>query len=295
MKNPLKIVCYGEILWDLFPDGKMLGGAPLNVALRLHSLGNKVQMVSRLGEDSLSRETLELLNKHKLNTDLIQHDPKLATGSVDVKLDQQGSASYTIKKPVAWDAIALTEQNQQAVSQADLFVHGSLAARSAISKNTLFELLKRAKKPVFDVNLRTPHYELQEVVALMEHAHLIKMNDDELQEICGYLGLENQDQKHKIKALGQSINAAYICVTRGSHGALLLDGDKLYSHPGFPAKVVDTVGAGDSFLAGLLHILFRESDAQKALAYGCALGSLVASQKGANSEIPEQQLNDLIG
>ncbi len=293
MKKRLKIACYGEILWDLFPDGKKLGGAPLNVALRLCSLGSEVSMISRLGDDLLAEETRALLEDYGLKRDFIQEDSELETGAVEIELDNTGSASYTIKKPVAWDAIALTEGNQKIVDMADLFIFGSLATRTDGSKNTLLELLKLAKKPIFDVNLRAPDYDLSKIVALMEHAYLIKMNEDELSEISNFMGINNTAIEEKITALGKTFPANFICVTRGSKGALLIDGDKLYAHPGYPAKVVDTVGAGDAFLAGLLHWLFRESGPEQALAHGCALGALVASQKGANGKVALQQIADL--
>ena len=294
MRKTLKIVSYGEILWDLFPEGKQQGGAPLNVALRLLSLGNEVKMISRLGEDKLAEETCELLKKQGLDQSLIQHDLNLKTGAVDVKLDSTGSASYTIKKPVAWDNIQLTDEAEKAVENADLFIYGSLAARSESSKNTLNRLVQKAKMPVFDVNLRAPHYELQEVVELMEQAFLIKMNDEEIDEICGFMGLNHKNLKHRVNALYKTMNAQYICVTRGANGALLSDGNKVYSHSGFPTKVADTVGAGDSFLAGLLHILFGEDDPEKALDYGCALGSIVASQNGANAKVSQAQIEKLL-
>ena len=293
MKEHLKIVCYGEIVWDMFPDGKMLGGAPLNVALRILSLGDEVRMISKLGKDALAKETREQLKTYALPQVLVQEDTTLATGAVSVSLDAGGSAHYIINKPVAWDAITLNDANKKAVADADLFIFGSLAARGDVSKYTLLELLKIAKKSVFDVNLRSPHYDLIQVVEFMKHAHFIKMNDDELKEISTFLGIENEDIAQKVQSLSKSFKAKYICVTLGSKGALLYTEREIHTHAGFPAKVVDTVGAGDSFLAGMIHKLFTGAPPQEALAYACAMGALVASQKGANAKITQEQITNL--
>lgn len=294
MQKPLKTICFGEILWDKFPDGKALGGAPLNVALRLLSLGADSSIISRLGNDALAEETKKELDSYGINQSLIQTDNTLKTGIVDVKLDDSGSASYIIKKPVAWDEIALTEENKQQVATCDLFIFGSLACRSETSCNTLHELIDHAGTTVFDVNLRAPHYELDQVIELLTMAEVIKMNDDELKEICSYLKYDMNNLKDGLIFLSDFAGANTLCVTRGSEGAILLHNDNIYSCDGYPAKVIDTVGAGDSFLAGLLFQLFVNNNPQQALHFGCALGALVTGKKGANAIIPQEAIIEMI-
>ena len=267
MSKSLDVVCFGEILWDMFPDGKTLGGAPLNVGLRLLSLKAKVNMISRLGTDALAEETLALLDKYGLPQEFIQEDDDLETGQVEVTLDKSGSATYIIKEPVAWDNIALTQANQNRVSEADVFIFGSLAARNASSKNTLKELLDVAKNAVFDVNFRAPHYDLNEVIDLMQLAQFVKMNEEELEELKQFLGITSQLMEDTLKAISARTNTPTICVTCGSAGAVLLQNEHLYTHPGYSTQVVDTVGAGDSFLAGLLYSLSKDNDPPKALAF----------------------------
>jgi len=294
VQKPLKTICFGEILWDKFPDGKALGGAPLNVALRLLSLGADSSIISRLGNDALAEETKKELDSYGINQSLIQTDNTLKTGIVDVKLDDSGSASYIIKKPVAWDEIALTEENKQQVATCDLFIFGSLACRSETSCNTLHELIDHAGTTVFDVNLRAPHYELDQVIELLTMAEVIKMNDDELKEICSYLKYDMNNLKDGLIFLSDFAGANTLCVTRGSEGAILLHNDNIYSCDGYPAKVIDTVGAGDSFLAGLLFQLFVNNNPQQALHFGCALGALVTGKKGANAIIPQEAIIEMI-
>lgn len=291
MKDSLTAICYGEILWDVFPDGKALGGAPLNLCLRLQSLGSAVQMISRLGTDGLAEETRSEIDEFGLNQNLIQEDDELETGQVLVKLDSGGSASYQIKDPVAWDNIKLTQANQEAVAHADLFIYGSLAARNATSRNTLKELLQQSKFAVFDVNLRKPHYKLEHIVQFMKQAQMVKMNDDELAEIVKHLNIHSSAMEDQLAAISKITNTNLICVTCGSAGAVLYKSGNMHSHTGYSTEVVDTVGAGDSFLAGLLSQLFKEeSTPEEALAFACALGALVAGKKGANAKIKKEEI-----
>lgn len=286
----LKTICFGEILWDKFPDGKTLGGAPLNVALRLLSLGADSTIISRLGDDEMAYETTTVLSSYGIDQNLIQTDPDLKTGIVDVKLDASGSASYTIKKPVAWDQIQITESNKKLVSQSDLLIFGSLACRSETSCKTILKLLSKAKKIVFDVNFRAPHYQLKQVNELLKKADVIKMNDDELQEICQYHAYDMESPEEGLHFLHEHTGAETLCVTRGGAGALLLHQNKLYDCAGYKTEVVDTVGAGDSFLAGLLFKLYTDGEPENALQFACALGALVAGKKGANAEIKIEEI-----
>ncbi|RXG21616.1 carbohydrate kinase family protein [Leeuwenhoekiella aequorea] len=286
MKQSLTAISFGEILWDVFPDGKSLGGAPLNLCLRMKSLGASMRMISRLGTDGLAEETRAAIDEFNLNQDLIQEDDELETGKVLVSLNEQGSASYKIKSPVAWDNIKLTQANQEAVAHADLFIFGSLAARNSTTRTTLKELLPQTKFAIFDVNLRAPHYKLEHLVQFMKQAQMIKMNDEELIEIAAHLEIESKVMEDQLEIISKLTNTNIICITCGDAGAVLYKDGSLHTHAGYSTKVVDTVGAGDSFLAGLICQLFLEkSSPDDALAFACALGALVAGQKGANSKI----------
>ncbi len=293
MKKTLKAVSYGEILWDVFPDGKKLGGAPLNLCLRLKSLGVSVQMISRLGTDALAEETRAQLDLLNLPQNLIQEDDSLETGQVLVTLDDSGSATYEIKEPVAWDAIAISNENQKAVAHADLFIFGSLAARCETSHATLKELLPQSKYAVFDVNLRAPHYKMEYLVQFMKQAQMVKMNDEELEILVSHFGITSTTMEDQLARLSKETDTPLICVTLGKAGAVLYKDGNLHSHPGYPTNVVDTVGAGDSFLGGLLYQLFKEeSEPEYALGFACALGAMVAGKKGANPKITKDEILD---
>ncbi|WP_010135839.1 carbohydrate kinase family protein [Ochrovirga pacifica] len=291
MKN---IVCFGEVLWDVFPDEKKIGGAPLNVAVRLQSLGNNVSIISSVGNDLDGKNILDFVAKAQVNSQEIQTHLSEQTGSVTVNLDTEGSASYEIDHPRAWDKIQLTEGNQQMVKRADAFVYGSLSARDQVSKNTLTTLLQLAPYKIFDVNLRKPYYSFALLNKLMQEADFIKFNDDEILEIAAYYKTTNNSIEEAIDCIVKETNTATICVTQGSKGAVLYSDGKLYSNSGYAITVVDTVGAGDSFLATLVDQLLKETDPQNAIDLACAMGALVASHKGATPKINQQEIDALM-
>ncbi|MCB0426265.1 MAG: carbohydrate kinase, partial [Mangrovimonas sp.] len=178
-----KIICFGEVLWDVFSTHKKIGGAPLNVAIRLKSLNNEVNIISKIGNDSKGENLVAFIDKKGVGTKGIQVDKHYKTGKVKVMLNDKGSASYDIKFPRAWDHIELTEAAIDMVKSSNAFVYGSLVARNDDSRETLIELLKLASYKIFDVNLRPPYYTVELLIELMNKADFIKFNDDELFEI----------------------------------------------------------------------------------------------------------------
>lgn len=285
-----KTICFGEVLWDMFPNEKIIGGAPLNVALRMNALGVESQIISRVGKDTLGEEIQNYLADNQLSKRFLQTSEKLPTGQVLVHLNDEGSASYTIAEPVAWDEISLTEDLKEEVSQSDLFLYGSLATRNSHSFSTLNALLSLAPYKVFDVNLRPPFYSMPVLKTLMEAADLIKFNDEELVIIQQELGGTKNDLKDQLLFLAEKTNTPTLCVTLGSEGALLYHQGEFYEQSGFPIKVVDTVGAGDSFLATLLSGILLKTSMQDTLANACAMGAMVAGRKGANPQITQEEL-----
>lgn len=287
------IVCYGEILWDLLPEGEQLGGAPLNVALRLHSFGAQTTIISAIGKDAYGRSTMQSLNDKTFPTTYIQKT-KFPTGKVDVTLDATGSASYTIKENAAWDHIEATPEAIEEVKKADAFVFGSLALRDVYNQEQFELLVAEAKYTVFDLNLRHPHYDIDIVGALMEIADCIKLNDEELELIVILLGVEKESLEEELKAVAKATNTDTICVTLGPEGAMLFHKGKIYTQVGFPTKVVDTVGAGDSFLAALIFGLLTEQPPEDTLEVAAAIGSLVAGKAGANAVVTNDEIDDLL-
>jgi fructokinase len=288
------IVCFGEVLWDVFPTYKTIGGAPLNVALRLNSFNNNVTMISSVGNDANGNDLLKHLDSIEFDRSHIQINKDFKTSEVKVSLDESGSASYIIEFPCAWDNILVNDVLLDSVKKADAFIFGSLVARNAVSYNTLLELLDIATFKVFDVNLRSPHYRINVLVELMQKANFIKFNDDELFEICKELNLNSDDLNKNIEFISKKTNTETICVTLGGDGAVLYKGTTFYTNNGYLVKVEDTVGAGDSFLASLINKLLRKETPQNAIDFACAIGALVASKKGANPKIRKEEIDSVI-
>jgi fructokinase len=288
-----KICCFGEMLWDELPTGALPGGAPMNVALRLRSFGDEAIVISKVGNDERGAELVQLLSNFNVNTSLIQYDAKLQTGKVTVTINEVGNASYTIVQPVAWDNISISKKLMDEVNSADYFVFGSLVTRDERSKSTLDELLKHAPTKIFDVNLRAPFFSIGVVFHYMKQAEIIKLNDEEL-----YLLMQEQpkskSERELIRSLAAETMTEIICVTRGDRGALLFVNGTFFEHPGFKVSVVDTIGAGDSFLATFIHLLGSKTDFQTIITKSCAVGALVARNKGANPKINATEIDELI-
>lgn len=288
------VICFGEVLWDIFPEGEKIGGAPLNVALRLNSLGILTNIVSRVGKDSLGKRLTDYLQEKGLSTSYLQEDHTFETGKVLVSLDATGSASYEIAQPVAWDNITCTPSLEKVVEDSDVFLYGSLIARELVARESLMKLLKKASFKVFDVNLRAPHYTQSLLEELMQEADFIKFNDEELLEISTAMGCKNTTLEGQLRFIASHTQTTQICVTKGGDGALLLLDDYIYDQAGFRVKVADTVGAGDSFLATLLEGILTKRPPNEALKRACAMGALVASKQGANPSITDEELDQFI-
>jgi fructokinase len=289
-----KITCFGEVLWDVFPTHKKIGGAPLNVALRLHSFKNEVSIISSIGNDKNGRELKHYIEEQGLSAVYIQKNSTYETSEVAVQLDEKGAATYIIKQPCAWDYIFLEEQLLSLVKSSDAFIFGSLISRNKQSEDTLKTLLNKAVFSVFDVNLRPPHYQIEKLETLMKSTSFIKFNDDELFEINEKLGYINNSIKENIKHISKFTNTDQICVTRGGAGAILFYNQKFYENHGYKVTVADTVGSGDSFLATLIHCLLNKEDPQKAIDNACAIGAIVAQNHGANPKISEEEVATLM-
>ena len=280
-----KITAFGEILWDNLPTGKVLGGAPVNLLTHLAALGADCSVISRCGNDADGAALRQAIQRKRIATDLIQTDPQLATSQVLVQLDAEGCAHYDIVYPCAWDKIQAGEAAKTRVAQSDVFIFGSLSVRDAVSRQTLAELLPHASFKIFDVNLRPPHYRLAHLSDMMRQADFIKLNDDELHEIATALGSPYRSIEQNIRFIAEHTHTRQICVTLGKHGALYFCDGELFAHYGYRVTVADTVGAGDSFLAGFIHQYLQRKPPQEILAFACALGSLVASRHGATPEV----------
>lgn len=261
----------------------------------MKTLGCDVAMISCVGNDADGIAIIDHVKSLGLDTASIVKSEEFPTGLVQVSLNDTGSASYQINYPSAWDKIVLNATTRKLVANADVLIYGSLVCRDSVSRLALEELLKNDIYKVFDVNLRKPHYSYDIIEKLMQSANFIKFNDEELFEIAAVMKSPFTSLEGNMQFMAEKTNSKAICVTKGKDGASLLWDGKLYHNNGYPIKVADTVGAGDSFLATLITLLLsNNSNPQKAIDFACAVGALVAESVGANPEISFAKINELM-
>lgn len=285
--NLPQVICFGEVLWDLLPSGKVAGGAPMNVAYHLTNFGYSTRMISRIGHDDNGRALEKFLKEKGINTDLIQTDNFYPTSTVKVELSALGTPAYEIVKPVAWDYILPTIDNTKAVKEAKAFVFGSLAARSERTKDTLISLLDTEALKVFDVNLRAPFYDQSLLETLLNKADIVKMNDEEL-ALIGSWYYEETEEVELAEKLKQHFKLKILIVTQGSRGAFLIGPEnQVKIVKARKIQVTDTIGSGDSFLAGFLYQYLTHEPLIVCLEFAARTGALVASMRGGTPKIDE--------
>jgi fructokinase len=291
------IVGLGELLWDLLPSGKQLGGAPANFAYIANLLGDTGIPASRLGRDSLGDEALKKLAQLGLSNDFVQQDPSHPTGTVKVEIDASGQPRFDISELVAWDFLEWTSSWQQLANEADAVCFGSLAQRSAPSRSTIRSFLQATRPEavrIFDVNLRQNFYSAQILAESMKLATIVKLNHEELPRIMHLLEHESRAEKDSARRLLSSHDLQWVCVTRGSRGSLLISLDECSEHPGIKVKVADTVGAGDAFTAALVHGYLRGSSLTQINETANRVGAWVASQPGATPTVKPGSLTQAL-
>jgi fructokinase len=278
------IVGLGELLWDLFPAGKQLGGAPANFAYIASLFGDEGIPASSLGTDNLGDQAIERLGRLGLPTGFVQRDPQHPTGTVKVDVDATGQPRFEISEGVAWDFFAWTPRWQSLAEKADAVCFGSLAQRAERSRSTIIRFLRGTREQavrIFDVNLRQEFYTGEIIAQSMKMATIVKLNHDELPRVMRLLELETGGEGESARRLLTLHRLKLVCVTRGTGGSLLVSGEESNEHPGFRVKVADTVGAGDAFTAAMVHGYLRGIPLPEINETANRVGAWVASQPGA--------------
>ncbi|MEO8819215.1 MAG: carbohydrate kinase [Ginsengibacter sp.] len=290
-KTNYPVVCFGETLWDFLPEGKLPGGAPVNVAYHLKKLGKNPAVITRIGDDELGKELKQVYKSKNIETGFFQVDKKHPTGKVFAEVKDNHEVEYEIVKPVAWDFIEFVPEMEPIISAANYFVFGSLASRDEITRKTLFRNLGFAQTKVLDINLRAPHFSKEILEELLSKADIIKLNLSELHLISDWLGEKFASEEERIKSVSQKYNIETIIITKGGDGAMLFINNKFYYHPGYRVKVADTIGSGDSFLAAMVSKFIDGASPEEALDFASALGAFVASRSGA---CPDYEIADVL-
>jgi len=278
------VVCFGEILWDFLPAGLFAGGAPFNVAYHLRQLGLQPHLASAVGRDLLGEELLRRLKYAGLGSLGLARSTGLPTGYVRAALSPGGEARYEIATEVAWDQIPTGEDTLRATVQARALVYGTLALRGALNRASLDRLLAALPADalrVCDLNLRPPHDDLALARAWAAKATLLKVNFAEAARLADRPTAAPGDEEALARDLAASTGCATVCVTAGCRGAGLLADGSWFWEPAREVAVVDTIGAGDAFLAALLARKLEGAAPPDALHFACRLGEWVATQRGA--------------
>jgi fructokinase len=277
----------GELLWDLFPDGARLGGAPFNVVANLRRLGHRTAFVTAVGDDDLGRAALTAADDLGIDTRFVATVLDLPTGTVRVQSDAAGHR-FGIASPAAYESIGDGAAIAARISawRPDALVFGTLAQRFAGARTLTGEIAARPRtaQRLYDVNLRDDCWSPPLVLDLLALATIVKVNEDEATVLAGILGCDRS-----ATALGEALatrfGTAALCVTRGASGASLWTRDDgARSVDGIRVDAADTVGAGDAFAAGLLHGILTGMPPRDTLAVANRLGALVASRPGALPE-----------
>jgi len=282
------VVGIGELLWDLLPGGRRLGGAPVNFAYHCGQLGARAVPVSRIGRDAAGRAIRRRVAELGLQTAYLQRDPLRPTGTVKVQVGPDGRPSYEICEGVAWDHLRFEERLRRLAARADAVCFGSLAQRSPNSRAAIrkfLELCHPAALRIFDVNLRQHYYSREVIEASLRAANVLKISDEELPVLARLLRLRGSPTA-QLRRLRERYGLRLVAYTRGRNGSLLVSAGAVAEHPGYAARVVDTVGAGDAFAAALCMGLLAGWPLPEIGRAANRLAAFVCRRAGATPALP---------
>jgi fructokinase len=288
MKKPFIVAGVGELLWDIFPEGKRLGGAPVNFSYHCHQLGAIGYPVSAVGNDALGAEIRDVLVAKSVPDLFVAMDETHPTGTVQVTLEN-GKPTYEICEGVAWDHIPMSAQLDTLAQRTDAVCFGSLAQRSEVSRSTIHAFLGAMRSDalkMFDVNLRQAFFSKEIIEASLAHSNILKLSDEELPVLADMFDIDGSTAE-QLEALRATFDLKLIAYTRGPDGSLLVAADGTDDHPGCPGEAINSVGAGDSFTAALCMGLLNQKPLSEINDHANRVATFVCSQDGATPVFPE--------
>ena len=287
--QPILAVGLGEILWDVLPDARMLGGAPANFAYHVNALGGAGVPVSRVGDDDLGREALALLARRGVIIDAVSVDPDHPTGTVDARVDASGVATYVFPDDVAWDFLTLEQPALALAERADAVCFGTLAQRAETSRQAIHRFLAASGKAlkVYDINLRQQFYTPEIIAASLDAAHVLKINDAELETVTAMFALP-EGERPALRALMERHDLDLAVLTRGGEGSLILSPAAESDQPGRAVEVIDTIGAGDSFTAALVIGYLAGWPLEDINRFAAKVAAYVCECPGAMPDMPRE-------
>ena len=288
------IICFGEVLWDKYPDKIQIGGAPFNVFSRLHSFRNNVKLISAVGNDSLGLDILKYFKKNNFETDLIYQDKGHKTGCVNINLDS-GEPSYEIVSNVAWDFIPFENKKIDCIKSIDFLVFGSLASRKNKSFQTLKKIFNYSKFKILDLNLRQNFFTKEKLELLLIASDFLKINMNEFKIIIKLFDFSGSNNEDLLKKIYKKFKMKYVCLTNGSFKSYFFDGISMYQFKPVKVNSIDNVGAGDNFLASFINEFFiKNNEIENSLKIASAYGALTTTKIGANPVINFDEVKKLL-
>ncbi len=293
MEDKRFVVGLGEVLWDVLPEGKKLGGAPANFAYHAGQfLGQDNTMaISALGEDALGDETIEALREHGLN-DLMPRVP-YPTGTVQVTLAEGGIPTYDIRENVAWDNIPFDHDIQHIARNCRAVCFGSLAQRNVVSRETIHRFLDATPADclkIFDINLRQQFYTKDIIQESIRRCNVLKINDEELVLIGRMFGYPGLDIENKCWLILGKYNLDMLVLTCGTNGSYVFTPGQMSFQETPKVKVADTVGAGDSFTGSFVAAILNGKLVTEAHKLAVEVSAFVCTQNGAMPTLPAELL-----
>ena len=284
------IVGLGEILWDMLPSGKALGGAPANFAYHAQELGGSSVVVSCVGNDELGREIISSLENLDMTSELLSVDKVHPTGVVSVTINKEMKPSYHIQEEVAWDYIPDTPLLRQLASKSDAVCFGTVAQRLHLSRMTIqtfLRLMEHDSIRVFDINLRQNFYSYEVIKTSLDMANVLKLNVNELSVVKKILRLKGNEKKI-LNELSRKYSLRLIALTKGIEGSILYSEGKISKHEGYRVEMGDTVGAGDAFVAALVTGLLRGYELDDLNNKANRVASYICSKHGATPSLTNE-------
>ncbi|MBO4801674.1 MAG: carbohydrate kinase [Bacteroidaceae bacterium] len=294
METKRYVVGLGEVLWDVLPEGKKLGGAPANFAYHAGQFlgSDNTIAISALGEDKLADETIEALKEHHLN-DLLPRVP-YPTGTVQVTLTEGGIPTYDIKENVAWDNIPFDEDIQQIAANCRAVCFGSLAQRNIVSRTTIQQFLDATPADclkIFDINLRQQFYTKEIIQESIRRCNILKINDEELVLIGRLFGYPGLDIENKCWLILGKYNLDMLVLTCGTNGSYVFTPGNVSFQETPKVQVADTVGAGDSFTGSFVASILNGKTVAEAHRKAVQVSAFVCTQNGAMPTLPEEMIS----
>lgn len=296
-REQFNVVGLGELIWDMLPGGKQLGGAPTNFAYIAGLLGDSSTVASRTGADELGREAVERLARMNIETRSLQIDEEHPTGTVGVRIDARGEPHFSVNENSAWDYLEWTPAWMELATRADAVCYGTLGQRQPQAANTITRFLEHTRPDalrVFDVNLRHSFFTPEMLARSLRLATVVKLSAEELSQAARLLDYDERDVSALGRRLMREFGVEIVAVTRGAGGSLLLAGEEFVEHAGVRVRVADTIGAGDAFTATLAHFRLRGAPLDIVSEAANRVGAWVATQHGATPATTPQLIAELL-